>query len=262
MTSRQKLTQAGFTLVELAIVLLIVGLLIAGILKGQELIENSRTTATIQQYKSYEAAVNTFRDSYGALPGDIINANTRVPGCAAGNAVSCNNGNGGGTIGATGTVGVEYNNAAAGGERAQFWLHMALANLITGVVPDFTTNTASAFGTTVPAARLSGGFLVGYTDGAAATAGAAAGLGQMAGHYLTLQASPTIAASQNGTGTAITSSRAVQMDLKLDDGQPGTGDVIAIGNAGNCYSAAGATGTYSPGANNAKACSLALHVVN
>ena len=259
MTSRQKLTQAGFTLVELAIVLLIVGLLIAGILKGQELIENSRTTATIQQIKSYEAATNTFRDSYGGLPGDLINATARVPGCVAG--VACANGDGNGSIGATANVGVGYATATAGAERAQFWLQLALANLITGITPDYQTAPASAWGTTLPAARLAGGFLIGYTDGAAAIAGAAAPLGQTSGHYLTLQQSPTVNANTAGTGLALTSNRAAQIDAKLDDGQPGQGDVVAIG-AATCFTAATAQGVYAAAAGNTKACSLAVHIIN
>ena len=256
MTSRQKLTQAGFTLVELAIVLLIVGLLISGILKGQELIENSRTTATIQQIKSYEAAVNTFRDSYNALPGDIRLPQTRVPGCTAG--VGCNNlGDGNGTIGATANVGAAQ--AVLTDERAQFWLHLALANLVTGIVPDYATDPNPAWATTLPAGRIAGGFLVGFENGAAAVG--AANVGAANGHYVTLQASPAVAATTPNTGTALTSDRAAQIDRKLDDGQPGTGDVIAMGTTG-CYSAAGPTGTYSAATGNSRVCSLAIKIMN
>ena len=74
-------TTKGFTLVELAIVMTIIGLLIGGILKGQELIENARVTATIAQVKSYEAATSTFRDRFDALPGDMPSASTRIAGC-------------------------------------------------------------------------------------------------------------------------------------------------------------------------------------
>ena len=56
-------SQSGFTLVELAIVLMIIGLLIGGILRGQELMENARVTSTIQQTKAYDGATTTFRDS-------------------------------------------------------------------------------------------------------------------------------------------------------------------------------------------------------
>ena len=61
--------QAGFTLVELAIVMIIIGLLIAGVLKGQALINNARVTSTVAQTKAIEAATTTFKDTYAALAG-------------------------------------------------------------------------------------------------------------------------------------------------------------------------------------------------
>ena len=64
-------SQAGFTLVELAIVMIIIGLLIAGVLKGQELIGNARVTSTVAQIKAIDAATSTFKDTYAALPGDM-----------------------------------------------------------------------------------------------------------------------------------------------------------------------------------------------
>jgi prepilin-type N-terminal cleavage/methylation domain-containing protein len=257
MTSRQKLAQAGFTLVELAIVLLIVGLLISGILKGQELIENSRTTATIQQVKSYEAAVNTFRDSFGGLPGDIRTADSRVPGCATGNAISCANGDGNGRIGAVDGALTAMPATVAGEERAGFWQHLALANLVTGIVPDFTTNTQSAWGSTLPSSRLSGGFAVGQAN---QVAGAAGNAGPISGHYLVVLSAPTVAANI-ATNAALRPARAAQIDLKLDDGQPGTGDVVAVGNGTTCASANTTLGVYQGGTQTA-ACNLAIRIIN
>lgn len=256
MTSRQKLTQAGFTLVELAIVLLIVGLLIAGILKGQELIENSRMTATISQSKSYEAAVNTFRDSYGALPGDLLGATTRVPGCTT--AVACQAGDGNAQIG---TVAPGVALTALTDERAQFWLHLALANLITGVVPDYSTGSGAAvgFGSTLPAGRVGGGFIPGFASGAAAVGAAPAGT--TSGHFLVLQGAPGTAADAANAGS-MTAARASQLDLKLDDGKPGTGDVVGIGNGTGCYTAATANGNYQVATGLGRVCSPAIRVIN
>ena len=56
-------SSAGFTLVELAIVMIIIGLLIAGVLKGQALIANAQVTATVAQVKAIEAATSTFKGS-------------------------------------------------------------------------------------------------------------------------------------------------------------------------------------------------------
>lgn len=258
MTSRHKLAQAGFTLVELAIVLLIVGLLISGILKGQEMIQNSRMTATIQQIKSYEAAVNTFRDSFGGLPGDLVTAQTRVPGCttAAGCvAPAAASGGGNGIIGAVGDAGAAV--TALNDERVQFWLHLALANLITGVAPNHSgANAAPAWGTTLPAGRFAGGFTVGYAN---ATANGSAA--PLSGHYLVLQGSPTAAANATTGGAALAAARAAQMDLKLDDGQPATGDAIAFSSS-NCITGSGVTATYDSANQTTATCSIGVRIMN
>src|ERR1700732_4041122 len=88
--------QAGFTLVELAIVMIIIGLLIAGVLKGQALINNARVTSTVAQNKAIDAAISTFRDTYASLPGDLVNPAARLPNCLAAPCVAAVAGNGDG----------------------------------------------------------------------------------------------------------------------------------------------------------------------
>jgi len=66
--------QSGFTLVEIAIVLVIIGLLLGGVLKGQELIENGRVKSAAADMNGIAAAYNSYLDRYRRLPGDDVGA--------------------------------------------------------------------------------------------------------------------------------------------------------------------------------------------
>ena len=61
----------GFTLIELSIVLIIIGLITGGILVGRDLVHAAEIRATISQEQRYNTAVNTFKLQYGYLPGDM-----------------------------------------------------------------------------------------------------------------------------------------------------------------------------------------------
>src|SRR5512146_3221329 len=73
----------GFTLIEIAIVLVIIGLLLGGVLKGQELITSARVRNLISQQDGIKAAYFGFQDRYRALPGDYPGAQANIPGCGA-----------------------------------------------------------------------------------------------------------------------------------------------------------------------------------
>ena len=85
--------QSGFTLIEIAIVLVIIGLLLGGVLKGQELIQSARVRNLISQQDGVKAAYFGFLDRFRALPGDYSKASTTIAGVAAGS-----NGNNNGQI--------------------------------------------------------------------------------------------------------------------------------------------------------------------
>src|SRR6267154_361953 len=75
--STQRKHQQGFTLIEIAIVLVIIGLLLGGVLKGQELIYNQKVKSTYDAYRQYTAAMYGYQDRFKAIPGDDANATTR-----------------------------------------------------------------------------------------------------------------------------------------------------------------------------------------
>lgn len=235
--TRQQKSQAGFTLVELAIVMIIIGLLIAGVLKGQELIGNARVTSTVAQIKGIDAAVSTFKDTYSATPGDMSNPNTRLPNCTG----PCNTG-----VATSDTNLSTAFNAAPGVEATGFFPQLAAANLITGITPA-TGN--SSFGVNFPAAKIDGvgiipGSITGATPAATGLAAAVGTVGTNAGLFLALGSSAAAAQSANTTG--LKPNQALRIDTKLDDGLPGVGDVVGYGT--NCGTA-GTAGTYTTTAN-------------
>jgi prepilin-type N-terminal cleavage/methylation domain-containing protein len=221
----------GFTLVELAIVLTIIGLLIGGVLKGQEMIENAKITATISAVQGYQAAVNTYRDRYDQLPGDMAAATNRLPGCTA--AAFCVSGNGNSIIGVATSPGQDAANHLMQSnvntqpqvETSMFWKHMALTDLISGVNPQ-SSPTAAAWGQTHPSAPLGGGFDARMWQ--ANSSGHGTGLSDVTAHYLRLQA-PVQGARPYNTGNteAVSPRQAAQIDRKMDDGVALTGSVIS-----------------------------------
>jgi hypothetical protein len=205
--------------VELAVVMIIIGLLIGGVLKGQELIANAEVTSTIAQVKGFDAATSTFQDKYDAMPGDMLAPAARLPNCGA-----CLAGGGDGRVG-TGAGGVDGPMDAPGAESASFFVHLAAADLVTGIAQDGT----GAFGDIYPEAEVGGGWHAAYWGGGAL--GAAANARQ--GHYLTLTVTAG-AAPGAAQGTLITPNQAFRIDNKIDDGNPQTGTVFptAAGGAG------------------------------
>jgi prepilin-type N-terminal cleavage/methylation domain-containing protein len=65
---------AGFTLLELSIVLIIVGLLAGGVLAGRHLIQSAKTQNMLGEINQYKTAIRQFREKYRSLPGDMPDA--------------------------------------------------------------------------------------------------------------------------------------------------------------------------------------------
>ena len=119
MHQRQSQKQTGFTLIEIAIVLVIIGLLLGGVLKGQELITSARVRNIITQQDGIKAAFYGFQDRYRAMPGDYAQATANIAGVAAGA-----NGDGNGQIEIAGTVTAR--------EDVLVWDHLSHAGFLTG----------------------------------------------------------------------------------------------------------------------------------
>lgn len=248
-------TQRGFTLVELAIVLTIIGLLIGGILKGRQLMTNARITATIAQINATEAAVIAFKDTYNATPGDMPNANERIPNCAqcipfSGGTPAdiAGGGAGDGAIGvdnwnlrrAQGATAVAPN-SSTDNETLYFWAELAQAGLISSVSynGDPIGGGQAQFGVHAPNARVGGGLIVGYATGSvdqpmASPVPAGPQHTRLAGTVLVLTNSLTADLSTAAGAQPLSPNVAAQIDRKSDDGLPLTGDTQAYGfNTGN-----------------------------
>jgi len=227
---------AGFTLVELAIVITIIGLLIGGILKGSEMIDNAGIKATMQQVQSYRAAYTNFKDVYGTMPGDMPNATSRLPDCNVGN--FCYNGNGDGYLGAV-TANFSHDDQSntvnyPQVETSMFWKHLADANMITGISPS-ADPTKPAWASTHPAAKYNGGFHV--------MAANETGDNQASGLYFVLRVAPSGDPNAGTNGLEVlNSTQAQSIDSKFDDGNARTGS-IRVDDGGNRCSAA-SIGTY------------------
>jgi prepilin-type N-terminal cleavage/methylation domain-containing protein len=115
--------QAGFTLVEIAIVLVIIGLLLGGVLKGQEMIENARIKSVVSDMNGISAAYNSYIDRYHAIPGDEVAATLTGRGWLGTAA-----GNGNGILGTLPPA--TFTNAAA--EQGAMWRSLRASGLTSG----------------------------------------------------------------------------------------------------------------------------------
>jgi len=119
----------GFTLIEMVIVLVIVGLLLGSVLKGQELIVGGRVRHLIAQQEGIRAAFFGFQDRFRALPGDFSSAH-RALRCAG--AAGCLNGNGNGIVESGAASVLVAGVASEVHEELLVWMHLASAGFMSG----------------------------------------------------------------------------------------------------------------------------------
>lgn len=227
--------QKGFTLVEIAIVMVIIGLLLGAVLKGQNLINSARVRNMADQNSSVQAAYYGFIDRYRAVPGDM----PQNAACAAigdNNLAGCSSG--------TGTVGGDGNgNLSAGStvesydEASALWAHLSAANFIVGSYQgDSTSDSDYIANDDAPVNAFGGRVLLWRTASYLPSASATNRLGFI-------------------VGRSAPASVLAELDTKVDDGRPETGVLRATATGagslanrqdGACISASASTSTSSP----------------
>lgn len=217
---------SGFTLLELSIVLLIIGVLTAGIIIGKSLVVSSRLQTIVTDVDSYTAAVTNFKQTYQGLPGDFADATTRwgtdSNGCPTGGGTTgtCN-GNGDGML-------VNTNAASQANETFLFWQHLFKAGMFAKSLSNQASSTgvyASVIDINVPSASIKGsgfsviwlGTLSGDPDRFDGFYGNVFQLGEALSGDIT-------------RGPILTADQAGSIDAKIDDGIPASGKVRAYKN--------------------------------
>ena len=185
---RNVMKQKGFTLIEIAIVLVIIGLLLGGVLKGQELINTARVRALNNSIDGITAAWFSFQDRYRGFPGDYSQAAVNLPGVAT--AAVANAGNG--------LVDTDE-------ERAFVWTHLQAAGYITGSFDgvDVAEDEYRCDLTSCPDNGFGAGMNLSYTTQS--------------------KGAPAADAHELITGGGIPVEVLAELDRKVDDGRPETG---------------------------------------
>ncbi|MES2729630.1 MAG: prepilin-type N-terminal cleavage/methylation domain-containing protein [Pseudomonadota bacterium] len=237
----------GYTLVELAIVMLVIGLLVAGFLRGKELLSGGQVTAAITAQDDLRKAIMVFRNNYYAYPGDLMTPDTTLNNC---DGVICSrSGNGNGIIGVAIDNPTPMSSIFKGTstfpdtENSSAWAQLAAAEILHKTVPEPTSIDA---GQSHPAAAGGGVYHVLYN---ATGLGIKIGTAEPArsGHYL-MQAASAQVDGNNYADNAVWLSHVMErLDKKIDDGMPFTGNVLGFGQdvGALCATGPGASALYS-----------------
>ena len=202
--------QSGFTLVEIAIVLVIIGLLLGGILKGQELINSAKVKNLANDFRVIPTYIYAYQDKYKALPGDDAAVVNHVTGATLATTPAGVQGNG--------VINGNWNTLTATDESWLFWQHVRLPNLAAGP----TTRAAAAVSDPYVPKNAVGGQL-----GISSAAAAQLQISGMTGTYQVCSA-------------GVLGKFAKQLDIQMDDGNTATGSMRLVPDASPMGTAAAA----------------------
>ena len=207
----------GFTLVEMAVVITIIGMIIGGITLGSNLIHNAQLNNINTEMQKHIQAIKIFQDKYHAMPGDFSTATSYWS--------AATNGDGNGQI--------------AAAEEFYAWYHLSLAQMVEGRF----TGTAGTMGTkdrivgtNIPASQFPGaGWGLTFIDLSGST-GLLYSTGNAAPNHVLWLGGRSISGTTNHQTPLLTSEEAELLDKKIDDGVPSTGKVMAQDNTSTAYS--------------------------
>jgi prepilin-type N-terminal cleavage/methylation domain-containing protein len=230
MTNKYTTRTKGFTLVELSIVIIIIGFLIAGIAAGQSLIKQAALNSVISDMQNFQLAYNTFTQRYSAVPGDLKNADSYFTNCGA--IANWCEGDGDGLISLANDAPSETNSA---------WRELALANMISAGIQQIAPLGTEIIGVTVPGSKING---TAYTM---VGAGHNLGTGGVSSPWNDDQTNAVfLAAPENGGRglgkPALKPEEAYNIDQKMDDGVIDTGGNFNGATTGNIRSKNGSSG--------------------
>lgn len=233
----------GFTLVELGVALMVIGLLLGGLLAGREMLVNVRVSQSVKQIEGVRAALISFREQYSALPGDMVGAGTRLQGCS-GNCAT--NGDDSGTIGTTGDLRGTYG-LANDGENSNAWRHLRASGFLS-----YTPVTAATATVIAKSPMPEGGLYFAYADAAAS-----GNYPPVTGHYLIMQlVTGAVTSATPSTGDpALPPFVARMLDGKLDDAAPYSGNVLSSTSGTSCID-----GTAYVSSRDRNACNLSFRI--
>jgi prepilin-type N-terminal cleavage/methylation domain-containing protein len=225
---RWKESYAAFTLIELSIVLVIMGLLVAATMAGKELLNSARLRSVISEIESYKIAVDNFKTQYEALPGDIKNASSFWT-TAQNGGTTVKNGDGNGKIGTA--VYADYV------EPYYLWNHLTLSKFVQGTFSG-TSAAAATIGVNIPGSKYVNG--MGYAIYTFNPFGFSSLSGKP--YYSTyLVVGKDGYPGENYPSIAVLSAvDTYYIDNKIDDGKPNYGNMLSDdGNSGgNCRTGA------------------------